>query len=91
MPDYLSLITDLGKGEASVIALAMVVTSKALVIMDDKLGRQFAQIHNLKVTGTAGLLLKAKQKGFLHEIAPHLDALREADFYLSEQAYKNIL
>ena len=58
------LVTDLGRGEAEVIALGLERPDSRL-ILDDKLGRRIAELHGLQFTGTAGVILKAKQAGNL--------------------------
>ena len=58
----LPLAAGLGLGDREVLALA-VEQESALVILDDALARRFAQRLKLPLTGTLGLLLKAKQQG----------------------------
>ncbi len=53
VPKLLELITDFGLGEVQVLALAM-EESDCLVILDDLLAREVAQLRGLKLTGTAG-------------------------------------
>lgn len=53
-------LRDLDKGEAEVIVLANEIKAD-LVIIDERLGREFAEYFNLKLTGTMGVLLKAKE------------------------------
>ena len=66
MPRYLQLIADLGPGESEVLALATNHPS-ALVVLDDKLARRIAGMQGFRLTGTAGVLLRAKKKAsFLH-------------------------
>ena len=60
VPGLIGLITDLGPGEAEVLALAL-EQSDCLVILDDGLARSVAKLQNLTITGTAGVLLKAKE------------------------------
>jgi predicted nucleic acid-binding protein len=90
IPDLVRLITDLGSGEAQVLALALDIPN-SLCILDDHLAREIAQLQNLRITGTAGILLKAKQAGFISEVAPLLQKLSMAGFRLSEQVKIHIL
>jgi len=90
IPEVLRLITDLGPGEAGVLALAL-EEQDATVILDDLLARRLAELKGLKITGTLGVLLKAKQKGYIKAIAPFLNRLLELDFRLSESLQKEIL
>ncbi|MEA2042090.1 MAG: DUF3368 domain-containing protein [Bacteroidota bacterium] len=52
----LRYISDLDKGEAEVIVLANELKAD-LVIIDEKLGREYATHFNLKLTGTVGVLV----------------------------------
>ena len=64
VPSQLKLIPDLGKGELEVLALGL-REKQSLLIIDDKLAREIAKLQDLKFTGTAGILLKSKKKGYL--------------------------
>ena len=52
----------LHKGEAEAICLGLEKKAK-LCLIDDKDGRIIAQSNNLPITGTLGILLKAKKTG----------------------------
>ena len=52
----------LHRGEAEAISLA-VRENASLLLCDDLDARRLALYHGLKVTGTLGILLKAKQSG----------------------------
>jgi hypothetical protein len=71
----LRLITDLGPGESEVLALAL-ETPNSIVILDDDLARRTAEMSGIRLTGTLGILLDAKQAGLLEEIAPLLERLQ---------------
>ena len=86
---YEDLISILGRGEATSILLAVQLNSGLLI--DEKLGREVAGKMNLKIIGTAGTLLLAKEKKLIEEIKPLLLELKKSGYYLSEQLIKNIL
>ncbi len=48
-------------------------------------GRKEAISKGLPVTGTVGVLLAAKRKGFLPELGPVLDILKKHRYYLSDE------
>jgi hypothetical protein len=79
----LRLITDLGPGESEVLALAL-ETPNSVVILDDDLARRTAEMSGIRLTGTLGMLLDAKQAGLLEEIAPLLERLQALGFRLSQ-------
>ena len=66
----LPLVTELGAGEREAISLATEFQD-SLVILDDGLARRYARLLNVSFTGTLGVLLKAKQKGYLAEVTPY--------------------
>lgn len=82
VPDEIKVITGLGPGEAQVLALALEEPG-SLVILDDGFARAEARARHIRLTGTAGVLLKAKQEGYIPAIAPLLDRLRQFGFRLS--------
>jgi uncharacterized protein len=77
-PGLLPLAADLGPGESEVLALGVEMPG-SLVVLDDGLARRYAHALGLRLTGTLGVLLRAKRDGLLPEIAPilrQLDSLR---------------
>jgi uncharacterized protein len=84
------LIPRLGAGEREVISLAL-SHSGSLVILDDALARNYAQQMSIKLTGTLGILLKAKQSGYITQIAPILEQLDTLRFRLSPATRTAIL
>jgi predicted nucleic acid-binding protein len=89
-PELVRLITDLGAGEAQVLTLA-IEEPGSLVILDDRLAREVARMRNIRITGTAGVILKAKQEGHISAVAPLLNRLIELDFRLSDNVKARIL
>ena len=60
----LPVLFELDRGEKQTLLLAM--RQKAgLVLMDERLGRRMAEYLGLQVTGTLGILLKAKATGLI--------------------------
>lgn len=81
LPQYLDLVVDLGLGEAEVLAIATDYPS-ALLILDDKLARSIAEMQGFRLTGTAGVLLRAKQEGLIPALKPVMERLINLDFRL---------
>jgi len=65
---------DLGDGEAEVLILAK-EQGADLVILDEIMGRRYAQQLDLYITGTVGILLKAKEKGLISSVGSLLKEL----------------
>ena len=86
-----ALRSDLGRGEAESIALALELGAD-LILLDEREGRHAAQRLGLNTVGIVGILLEAKARGFIGAIRPPLDALRTgAGFYLGEALYLTVL
>ncbi len=63
------------------LALAM-GSLGALVLLDDGPARQHAKQLGLRLTGTLGVLLKAKEAGHLPQIKPVIEELDRCGFRL---------
>lgn len=73
----------LGKGEQSVLAYAQ-ANNLPIVGLDDRQARELAFKLGLRVVGTVGLLLRAKERGLIEAIRPLLTQLQQEGFYISE-------
>ena len=67
----------LEEGEASVIALAL-ERGWPEVAIDEKTGRSMAKACRLRLTGSLGLLIRAKRRGFPLSLAASLPRIRAA-------------
>ena len=74
--------TQIDKGEASAMALAL-ETNNAFLIIDDYKARKLAHTLNLHYTGTIGIIILAKQKGIIGSIKPVLAKIKETNFRIS--------
>uniref|UniRef100_A0A832H0M3 DUF3368 domain-containing protein n=1 Tax=Oscillatoriales cyanobacterium SpSt-402 TaxID=2282168 RepID=A0A832H0M3_9CYAN len=84
------LKTQVDDGEAEAIALAQEISASYL-ILDDGKARKLANQLNLKVIGTVGVLLRAKQQQIIPAVRPLLDALLLANFRISEALVQKAL
>lgn len=89
---YRQLILEMqiDKGEASAIALAL-ETPNSTIILDDYKARKVAEKLGLEITGTIGIIIKAKKKGIIKSIKPILEKIKNTDFRLSEELEKQAL
>ncbi|HEY9342245.1 MAG TPA: DUF3368 domain-containing protein [Hanamia sp.] len=70
------------KGEASAIALAL-ESPGCTLILDDYKARKIAENLGIDITGTIGVIVKAKLKRIIPSIKPFLEKIRTTDFRLS--------
>lgn len=84
----LNTVLDEGESEAIVLALQ---ESADLILLDDYEARELARTYGLKITGTIGLLIKAKYEGDISSIDEMLKKLRRTGFWLGDDLYTKIL
>ncbi len=85
------LLQHLHRGEAEAIALAVDLNAP-LILIDELEGRGFATQAGLTVTGTLGVLLRAKRSGQLPSVGPMIHDLRtRARFFISPSLEKQVL
>jgi hypothetical protein len=72
------------KAESSAIASAM-ETPNCTIIVDNYKARKVAEKLGLEITGTIGVILKAKLRGVIPSVKPYLNKLIQSGFHLSEQ------
>jgi predicted nucleic acid-binding protein len=80
----------LGTGEQAVIAYAL-AHGCPLVGLDDQKARDFAEEIGLRVIGTVGVLLQAKQAGLVSAVRPLLDAVQAQGFRMDAELYNTAL
>ncbi len=79
----------LGDGEHAAIVLAKTLCCP--VLLDDKMARKVAQSMGVGVIGTAGVLIKGKQKGQITTIAPLLKKLQSNGYHFSSSLITHVL
>jgi predicted nucleic acid-binding protein len=77
-------------GEVETMLLAKEISAD-LVIIDDGLARKHAKYLGLNLTGTVGVLLRAKSLGIISDVAPILDSLIKNGFYISDSVCREVL
>lgn len=80
----------LDEGEASAIAVAL-ERDVRLVAIDERRGRLVAREMGLRVTGSLGVLLRAKRLGLIDAVAPRLDAMRRAGIWMADALIRKVL
>ncbi|HIH45312.1 MAG TPA: DUF3368 domain-containing protein [Candidatus Methanoperedenaceae archaeon] len=77
------------EGEAEAIALGLELDS--WILIDEKKGRICARNLNLKVRGTLGLFLEAKEKGIVKSVTECINKLQEAGYFLDDFLIEAVL
>jgi predicted nucleic acid-binding protein len=78
------------RGEDEAIALALEIQAE-FVIIDEVRGYRKAKVHGLTVLRSGGLLVMAKQAGFIKRVRPILDHMIHEGFWLCSEVYQTIL
>jgi predicted nucleic acid-binding protein len=79
LPPFLRATLD--PGEAAVIATAL-AENIATVCIDEALGRRYARLHGLAVTGSVGVLIRAKELGLPVNIRSSIAQMRQRGIWL---------
>jgi hypothetical protein len=86
----LPLITNLGPGETEVLMLGLEMRG-AVVVLDDAPARDLAEVLDLRMTGTLGLLLDAKKAGLVKAVRPLLETLQSLRFRIAPHTLLAVL
>jgi len=84
------LETQVDYGEASAIALASEYED-VLLLLDDLKARKLANRLKFKITGTLGVIHRAKQMSIIEKVKPLIDKLLLTDFRVADNIIDEIL
>jgi predicted nucleic acid-binding protein len=102
LPEWIEILTvkskdtqrllemQIDKGESSAIALALEIFD-SLLILDDIKARKVATQLGLSITGTLGIIIKAKLEGIIPSVIPILNKIKQTDFRLSNEVELQVL
>ncbi len=77
-------------GEVEVMMLSNEISADLLVI-DDNAAKKTAKFLGFTVTGTLGVILKAKSEGIIPQVKPILDEILRQGFYISSKLIETVL
>lgn len=90
-PLLILLRQSLDDGEAEAIALAL-ANAPCLILLDEATARGAAGRLGLEVTGTLGLLLRAKRTGLVSRVRPLLEQLAAiGDYHIAADLVASVL
>ena len=79
-----------GRGEAEVLVLGL-ERGSSLVVIDDRKGRRLARGLGLRLSGTIGVIIRAKEAGEIGSVKGIIEELEGAGFRLSESLKRKAL
>lgn len=77
------------RGERSAIALA--IEREATLLVDDRRARSVAADSGRPVIGTLGLLVRAREEGFVTALRPLIEQLRAEGYFLTDELIVEVL
>lgn len=83
------LQAELDNGESEAIALAL-EKSADLILLDDAEAREKARLYHFKITGTLGILLRAKKEGKLQSFGDIIEQLLATGFWVDAALKKRL-
>jgi len=80
----------LGIGELEAITLYKQLNADVLLI-DDERAKKYAIINEVKVIGSLGILIKAKERGYIEKVKPLLEKIMDSEVYISQKLVAKVL
>ena len=84
------LQSEVDKGESEAIALALERNAN-LILLDDAEAREKARLYHLKITGTLGILLRAKKENKLQSFGDMIEQLLATGFWIDAALKRRLL
>ncbi len=81
----------LGEGEAACIRAALNLQQPCLILMDERAGREVAKEQGIAVTGVAGIIGMAKNRGLIVSATDVFEQLLQENFRLSAEVIRAVL
>lgn len=60
------------------------------LLVDDEKARKAARLNNIKIIGSLGVLLIAKEIKLIQYIRPYINKIQESNIYYSEKILKEV-
>ena len=85
----IGILLELDKGEKYTLQMAKELKADR-VIVDEKIGRDVAEYLGLEVTGTLGILLKAKQNSWIESFTESANAMSDQGIHYNQALIKKL-
>ena len=90
-PKIKELMTHLHMGEAEALCLC-IENNAQLCLLDDRDARIIARLNNIPISGTLGVLMKAKKMGIIESVKEIMDRLRiDHHYWIDDAMYNKVL
>jgi len=85
-------ITKMGLGQGELEAIILYQDTKAdFLLIDDRRAKSFAKLNNINVIGSLGVLILAKERGYINSIHRDLQKLKESSLFISQSLIDRVL
>jgi len=90
-PKIKELMIHLHMGEAEALCLC-IENNAQLCLLDDRDARIIARLNNIPVSGTLGVLMKAKKMGIIESVKELMDRLKtDHHYWIDDATYNKVL
>jgi hypothetical protein len=83
LSEFVIAVTGLGQGELEAMALYRKLLADEL-LLDDQRARKVARFNGMRVIGSVGVLLAARQRGHIQALRPLLESIRRSGIHISD-------
>ncbi|HEX8434213.1 DUF3368 domain-containing protein [Archangium sp.] len=83
LSEFVIAVAGLGQGELEAMALYRKLSADEL-LLDDQRARKVARFNGMRVIGSVGVLLAAKQRGHIQVLRPLLETIRRSGIHISD-------
>jgi predicted nucleic acid-binding protein len=80
---------DLGQGESQVVSMSL--QGKRWAVLDDRMARRCVNAHGLQMTGSLGIILRAKNSGIIKAARPWVYKLKDEGMYVDVDLVERVL
>lgn len=85
---YLDAYADAGETQAMLLYKAF---NADYLLIDDRRGRKVAQINQIKIIGSLGVLIQAKNAGLITQVKPSLDLIAGSQIHIAPSLLNAVL